>query len=133
MIVGRCREGVAEDCCMVSILLVVPSCFNSFGTVSSLCAYFMIFTLVYIHVLISGVEKYTNMILGEEESVLISGVEKYTNMILGEEESVLISGVEKYTNMILGEEESVLISGVEKYTNMILGEEESVLISGVPL
>ena len=28
--------GVAEDCCMLSILLAVPSCFNSFGTVSSL-------------------------------------------------------------------------------------------------
>ena len=26
----RCREGVAEDCCMLSILLAVPSCFNSF-------------------------------------------------------------------------------------------------------
>ena len=26
----RCREGVAEDCCMLSILLTVPSCFNSF-------------------------------------------------------------------------------------------------------
>ena len=25
----RCREGVAEDCCMLSIL-TVPSCFNSF-------------------------------------------------------------------------------------------------------
>ena len=24
------REGVAEDCCMLSILLAVPSCFNSF-------------------------------------------------------------------------------------------------------
>ena len=26
----RCREGVAEVCCMLSILLAVPSCFNSF-------------------------------------------------------------------------------------------------------
>ena len=26
----RCRDGVAEDCCMLSILLAVPSCFNSF-------------------------------------------------------------------------------------------------------
>ena len=26
----RCREGVAEDFCMLSILLAVPSCFNSF-------------------------------------------------------------------------------------------------------
>ena len=25
-----CREGVAEDCCMLSILRTVPSCFNSF-------------------------------------------------------------------------------------------------------
>ena len=26
----RCREGVAEDCCMLSILLAVPSCIYSF-------------------------------------------------------------------------------------------------------
>ena len=26
----RCREGVVEGCCMFSILLAVPSCFNSF-------------------------------------------------------------------------------------------------------
>ena len=26
----RCREGVAEDCCMLSILPAVPSCFNTF-------------------------------------------------------------------------------------------------------
>ena len=26
----RCRDWVAEDCCMLSILLAVPSCFNSF-------------------------------------------------------------------------------------------------------
>ena len=56
------------------------------------------------------------MVLGEEESVLfrgvlISGVEKYTNMVLGEE-GVIISGVEKYTNMVLGEEESVLFREV---------------------
>ena len=25
----RCREGVAEDCCMLSILLAVPSCIYS--------------------------------------------------------------------------------------------------------
>ena len=44
----RCREGVAEDCCMLSILLAVPSCVNSFGTVSSLhpTSFLMIFTLV---------------------------------------------------------------------------------------
>ena len=44
----RCREGVAEDCCMLSILLAVPSCFNIFGTVSSLhpTSFLMIFTLV---------------------------------------------------------------------------------------
>ena len=40
--------GVAEDCCMLSILLAVPSCFNIFGTVSSLypISFLMIFTLV---------------------------------------------------------------------------------------
>ena len=27
---SRCREGVAEDCCMLSILLAVPSCTYSF-------------------------------------------------------------------------------------------------------
>ena len=27
---SRCREGVAEDCCMLSILLAVPSCTHSF-------------------------------------------------------------------------------------------------------
>ena len=26
----RCREGVAEDCCMLSLLLTVPSCIYSF-------------------------------------------------------------------------------------------------------
>ena len=26
----RCREGVAEDCCMLSLLLAVPSCIYSF-------------------------------------------------------------------------------------------------------
>ena len=26
----RCSDWVAEDCCMLSILLAVPSCFNSF-------------------------------------------------------------------------------------------------------
>ena len=35
----RCREGVAEDYCMLAILLAVPSCINSFGTVSSLHSY----------------------------------------------------------------------------------------------
>ena len=27
---SRCREGVAEDCCILSILLAVPSCTYSF-------------------------------------------------------------------------------------------------------
>ena len=27
---SRCREGVAEDCCMLSLLLAVPSCTYSF-------------------------------------------------------------------------------------------------------
>ena len=46
--------GVAEDCCMLSILLAVPSCFNSFWhgvtSVSSLhpTSFLMIFTLVII-------------------------------------------------------------------------------------
>ena len=26
----RCREGIAEECCMLSILLAVSSCFNIF-------------------------------------------------------------------------------------------------------
>ena len=41
----RCREGVAEDCCMLSILLAVPSCFNSFWHGVIPTSYF-IFTLV---------------------------------------------------------------------------------------
>ena len=39
--------GVAEDCCMLSILLAVPSCFNSFWHGVIPTSYF-IFTLVYI-------------------------------------------------------------------------------------
>ena len=43
----RCREGVAEDCCMLSILLAVPSCFNSFWhSVIHPTSFLMIFTLV---------------------------------------------------------------------------------------
>ena len=44
----RCREGVAEDCCMLSILLAVPSCFNSFwhGVIPTSCFIFNDFTLV---------------------------------------------------------------------------------------
>ena len=44
----RCREGIAEDCCMLSILLAVPSCFNSFWHSQSLhpTSFLMIFTLV---------------------------------------------------------------------------------------
>ena len=40
----QCREGVAEDCCMLSILLVS----TVFGTVASLhpTSFLMIFTLV---------------------------------------------------------------------------------------
>ena len=40
--------GVAEDCCMLSILLAVPSCFNSFwhGVILHPTSFLMIFTLV---------------------------------------------------------------------------------------
>ena len=41
--------GVAEDCCMLSILLAVPSCFNSFWHGVNPTSYF-IFTLVYLNV-----------------------------------------------------------------------------------
>ena len=44
----RCREGVAEDCCMLSILLAVPRRFLFQHTVSSLhpTSFLMIFTHV---------------------------------------------------------------------------------------
>ena len=43
--------GVAEDCCMLSILLAVPSCFNSFwhGVIPTSYFIFNDFTLVYIY------------------------------------------------------------------------------------
>ena len=43
---SRCREGVAEDCCMLSILLAVPSCTYSFWHGVIPTSYFMIFILV---------------------------------------------------------------------------------------
>ena len=45
----RCREGVAEDCCVLSIHLAVPSCFNSFwhGVIPT-SSFLMIFTLVFL-------------------------------------------------------------------------------------
>ena len=39
--------GVAEDCCMLSILLAVPSCFNSFWHGVIPTSFLMIFTLIY--------------------------------------------------------------------------------------
>ena len=45
----RCRDWVAEHCCMLSLLLAVPSCiYTVFGTVSSLhpTSFLMIFILV---------------------------------------------------------------------------------------
>ena len=58
----------------------------------------------------------TSLLLGQKKCPYFR-VEKYTNMVLGEEESVLIREVslfqvEKYTNMVFGEEESVLIREV---------------------
>ena len=48
----RCREGFVEDCCMLSILLTVSSCFNSFWhgvipTSYTCTSFLMIFTLVF--------------------------------------------------------------------------------------
>ena len=40
----RCREGVAEDCCMLSILLAVPSCFNTFWHGVIPTSYFIFYT-----------------------------------------------------------------------------------------
>ena len=42
--------GVAEDCCMLSILLAVPSCTYSFWHVLHPISFLMIFILVYIHI-----------------------------------------------------------------------------------
>ena len=44
---SRCREGVAEDCCMLSILLAVLLVSTVFGTVSSLHPIYFIFNDFY--------------------------------------------------------------------------------------
>ena len=42
---SRCREGVVEDCCMLSILLAVPSCTYSFWHGVIPTSYFIHITL----------------------------------------------------------------------------------------
>ena len=49
---SRCREGVAEDCCMLSILLAVPSCTYSFWHGVIPTSYFIFndfYTCIYIN------------------------------------------------------------------------------------
>ena len=43
---NACRDWVAEDCCMLSLLLAVPSCIYSFWHGVIPTSYFMIFILV---------------------------------------------------------------------------------------
>ena len=48
---ARCREGVVEDCCMLSILLAVLFCFNSFwhSVIPTSFFIFNVFTLFFSH------------------------------------------------------------------------------------
>ena len=60
---------------MLSILLAVPSCFNSFWHGLIPTSYFFLVRCPYFRV-----EKYTNMVLGEEESVLIREVSLFQGL-----------------------------------------------------